>query len=411
MLEGYRLSSRHLFLSQNELFFLLHGHEEGLQEESKKYNLIEMFRFTFSTCYLARNSYWEHIAHYPTANLLEIRKIVQAEVAHIAPMDGQTYAYIINLSNNRTTVLYCCFPEKVMALAKSFNLWRLLPETLPYYRYLFDKVGVYRTKLNTLAFNNSEDKYNLVNDDISLYSELLIKVDTDTCSSLPIDRDSLESFSITMMEEATILEKSESENIFNKFNLLNVLDFTVQAIRRITGLVNKKGYLVRYVAIVFIALLLTFIVGKSAFLTWNHSHLTEKIAESKNAAVGSLKLSNELKVIKTDINKINRSIALQVSKSQLLKVLSHLVEKDSSLEFSVIDISTAEMQLRGVSNNASNLLTTLSNINGFNQVEFNSPPAGLKEGGERFFIKLRFDENVRDYEYVVKNELKSSVDE
>lgn len=392
------MSSRHLLLSQKGLFCFSFQQGDKIQKGDKKRNLIEALRFTCSTCYIARNLYWEHIVHYPTTNLFEVHKIVQAEVVHIAPIDGKTCAYIVNSSNNRTTVLYCCFPEKMIDTAKHFNLWRILPETLPYYRYLFGKAGIYLAKVNFSALNSDENKVGAIVDEVSPCSELLIKSDTELCSSLPVDRNNLDVFSVAMMEEATVIEKDEAEIIFNKFNLLNVVDFAAQAIEGITGLVNKKGDLARYMATVFIAFLLTFIIGKSAFITWHTNYLTEKVAGSKSAAVGSLKLSNELKKIKKDINKINTSVALQVPKAQLLTVLSSLVNKGNDLVFSTIDISPAEMQLRGISNNSANLLTTLSNIYGFNQVEFNSPPVTLKQGGERFFIKLRFDESIKKYQ-------------
>lgn len=402
-LKGYRLSSRHLLLSQSGLFCLSPQQGQKTQEEPKERNLIAKLRFSCSMCYIARDSYWEHITHYPTTNLIEVYKIVQAEIIHISPIKGQTYAYIIHLSNNKTTVLYCCFPEEIITAAKSFHLWRLLPETLAYYRYLHGKNGVYLSKLSLLTLSQSslniKSKENdFIRDEEPPCSELLIKIDNDICSSLPVDNTNLDMFSVAMMEEATVIKKNETEIIFNKFAPLNVLDFSVQAIKGITNLANKKGYLARYLATAFIAFSLTFIIGKSAFITWHNNHLTEQVAESKSIAVDSLKLSNKLKKIKSDISKINAALGLQVSKAQLLKILSGLVTEDNELKFSVVDILPTEMQLRGTIKNAATLLTALSNINGFNQVEFNSPPATLKQGGERFFITLHFDENVKQYQ-------------
>lgn len=379
--------------------FCLSLQQEGkAQEIPKQGSLINKLRFSCSSCYIARDTYWEHIAHYPTTNLLEVYKIVQAEIPHIAPIAGQTYAYLINSANNSTTVLYCCFNNKTIASAKSLKLWRLLPETLPYYRYLYGKVGVYLSKLELTLVNSDEIKQPSATDEKAICSELLIKSDAEHGSSLPVDRANLDMYCIAMLDEAIIIDEHETKAIFNKLNYLTVIDFAAQAIEGLSGLVNKKGYLARYLATVGIAFLLTFILGKSAFITWHNDYLIEKVAESKNAAVDSLKLSNQLKNIKIKINNINASLTLQVPKAQLLIVLSSLINQENNLEFYLVDISPAEMQLRGTSSNSANLLTTLSNIKGFNQVEFYAPPVALKEGGERFFITLRFDESIKQYQ-------------
>lgn len=385
-------------LSQSGLFCLSLENGGDVKEKSNKRNFIETIRFACSRCYIARDSYWEKITHYPTGNLLEVYKIVNAEVSSIAPIKGQTYAYIVNTASNKTTVLYCCFPENLLARAKSHRLWRLLPETLPFYRHFYGLSGVY---LSTISLTSAAEMTSRsgVEDDISARcSELLIKNDSNTCSTLPVNRDDLDTFSAVALEEATVINHNDMKSIFHKFTPLSIIDFTVQVIECVSGLVNKNTHLARYAAIASVTFLLTFIVGKSAFIAWHHSYLTDKVNQSKNAAAASLRLSNELKQVKLTVKKVNSAIASQIPKAYLLKILSDLVDEENSLKFSLIDILPTEIQLRGTSNNAANLLSTLANIDGFNQVEFNSPPASLKEGGERFFIKLQFDENVRQYQ-------------
>lgn len=388
------MSSRHVLLSLKGLFCLALQQEGGTEKEPTKRDLFESLRFICSTCYIARDSYWEHVAHYPTTNLHEIYKIVQAEIAHISPVDGQTNAFIVNSSSNKTIVLYCCFPEEIIITAKSYNLWRLLPETLPYYRYFYGETGVYSSTLNLSELSTNTDNNHTVVGDGSLYSELLIKNDADMFSSLPVNSDNLDMYSIAMREEATVITCNEKLKIFHKFNRLDVIDFIVQAIGGVKGIVSKNGYVARYITIAFIAFMLTFIVGKSAYTTWHYSYLTEKIAEAKSSAVGALKLSNELKIIKRDIIKINTSVTSQVSRFHLLNVLSDLIDKDNDLKYSIVDILSGEMQLRGTVKNSANLLMAIANINGFSQVEFSRPPVNIKEGGERFFINLHFDERV-----------------
>ncbi len=398
------MSSRDLLLNQSALFCLSLG-QECNSEGKRKEGIIARLRFSCSVCYIVRDLYWENIALYPTANLLEVYKIVQAEIENISPVAGRTFAYIVNSSKNSTAVLYCCFPEEIMARAKSYHLWRLLPETLAYYRYLYGKSGVYQVKLQLSSANIILNDENVSDGELTPCSEVLIKIDGDTCSSLPVNKAKVDMFTVAMMEEATVIKENETRVILNKFNFLNIIDLSVQSVHFIINIVNKKGYLARYVAIVLITFVLTFMLGKSAMITWHNNYLTEKVAHAKSIAVESLKLSNELKNIKSDINKINAVMELQLSKKKLLNILSGLVDKDNGLEFLTIDISPEEMQLRGTIKNSASFLTALSNVHGFDEVAFNLPPATLKSGLERFFIKLRFDRNIN------KNKMKSEFNE
>ena len=291
------MSSRYLLLGPNGLFRLFNKRDGKSQEKFKKHSLIDAVRFACSTCYIGRSLYWERITHYPTTNLLEVRKIVESEIDYISPVDGNTYAYIVNLSNKRTTVLYCCFPEAIVSKAKSYNLWRLLPETLPYYRYLFGKTGVYLSKLDlsALLINNKENNVEVC--DTSVSNELLIKNDGQNYSSLPVERENLDMFSTAMIKDADVIEQSNVEVIFEQFNSLIFIDLIAQVNEGIKGIVTKKAYLGRYFATVFLMALLTFIIGKSAFISWRHDYITNEITESKRAAVDSLAFSNQLKKI------------------------------------------------------------------------------------------------------------------
>lgn len=392
MLKGYRLNSRKLLLSQSALFYLPFG-EGSIGEENSKYALINRICFTSSLCYVARDSYWEQLVQYPTGNLLEVYKIIKAEVAFIAPVEGRTFYYIVNTSKDNTAVLYCCFSEKVIEKANQLSLWRIQPETLPYYRYLYGRSGVYLTRL-PLAFLKNRANEQVETGDQIPDSEVLIKIDGSNCSSLPVNKTKLDDFTAATIDEASIIEQDEVKLLFNKFNLFSLADFLGQVVQFLMNTLNNKGYLVRYLAIVFITFILTFIVGKSATLTWYNNYVNEQIASAKSSAVTSLKLSNELRDIKSDISKVNASLELQVSKKALLNILSSLVTEENELEFTVIDISQNEMQLRGTTKSSVDLLTALSNASGFDEVKFYSPPASLKNGLERFFITLRFDQNI-----------------
>ncbi|MBU2869359.1 hypothetical protein [Colwellia sp. E2M01] len=382
-----------LLLRQGSLFCLPFEKEEEGSKEHKD-DLITRVRFSCSLTYVARNSYWEGIVQYPTTNLVEVYKIVKSEIGNISPVSGHTFAYIINSSKKQTTVLYCCFSEEVIASAESLNLWRLLPESLVYYRHFYGKSGVYLANLNLLPVNHIIKEQNRSDNKLTQSSDILIKIDGDTCSSLPVDQTKADMFTAAMIDDAQIIEKSEIETVFNKFNLLKAIDFAVQCILFIINFFNEKGHLARYFSIAIVTFIFTFMLGKSAVLNWHNNYLTDKVADAKNVAAQALKVTNELNSIKSDIDKIDAVLALQLSKQKVLRLLASLVTEDNALVFSTIDITPGEIQLRGTVKNSANLLTALSKVNGFTEVEFNAPPASLKDAQERFFIKLRFDNNI-----------------
>jgi len=411
------LSSHHLLLGQNGLF-CLSSHQHLKKQQNN--NFIDKLRFHVSKCFIARDSYWENIVHYPTANIIEVYKIITAELPQVSPIKGHTYAYIVNLSNNKATVLYCCFSEEIVSAAKAHKLWRLLPESLPYYRYLFNKQGLYFSSVALTPFHYLTKKENgliqkdhgltkkesvlikersSIEDNAQHTSELLLKIEADKLSSLPVNKNNLDMFTTAMLAESSTLEKNDIHQLFNKFNPLNVLDFGHHVIEKVTQLVKKQSHLTSYVAIVLLTSILTFMIGKSLFLSWHESHLTQLIAESKVTANKSLKLSNELKKIKNDIDNINTNLAGHPPRTQLLRILITLVNKDNQLKFSTIDISPSQMQIRGTITNAASLLSALSKVTGFNQVAFNTPPATLRKGGEGFNIQLHFNDNITHYTY------------
>lgn len=394
--KGHGLSNHNLLLRQSNLFCISSTSNELLKEQS----LLNKLRFYWSTCYISREDYWEHITHYPTTNLMEVYKISKAELPYISPIDGNTYAYIVNVSKNKTTVLYCCFSKKVIASAQSNKLWRLLPESLPYYRYFFDKKGIYHTCSNLTAFKDNKRPLNAVNIETEEASELLVKIDNDNLSSLPASDMNADTLSIAMLEDAASIDASETQRILNKFSSLKILDFSFHVIEYFTLFTQNKSYLARYLIAFFMAFIFTFMLGKSAFLVWNNTYLTDVVAESKQAAAKSIKLSNQLKQVKSNIVNINESINTHLPKELILQVLVNIVNKDNDIVFAAINVSSEEIQIRGTAKNASALLNTLSKISGFKQVEFNTPPATLRTGEQRFNININFDNKLK-----ISNEL------
>ena len=341
-----------------------------------------------SICLLARDTYWERIVYYPTGNLFEVSKIISAEIQQASPTDGKTFAYIVSVSKRQTVVLYCCFSEQILIKAGSMNLWRLIPESLPLYRALFDQNGIYSATLSLYPFDRAETA--AIENQVSS-SQIILKIGESNLSSLPAESEELSVFSEVLLADASLIQAQESYALITKYQLLDAVDFIVQSTFTLKKLLHNKGNLAATVGKFMISLLLTFTLGKSAILVWQESTLKAEVAQDRAKATHSIGLSNQLKKVNTEIGLINTKLNEHGSKAQLLKLLHQVIDKDNQLEFSTINISPVDIVLLGTVKSAAELMATLSRIAGFNQVQFSSPPVTIKNVGERFNINISYN--------------------
>lgn len=400
ILKGYQVNKHPLFLSLNGFYHLSH-------QQQKDKTLTANWKLSSSECLISRDCYWEHITHYPTANIVEVYKIISAEIMHISPLKGKTYAFIINLSKSRTVVLYCCFSDEIITKAATYNLWRLIPETLPFYRSLFNDNKLYYTditispvKLSSGSIKHEVEHVepalldNALEPNKTLHHQLIIKVEANKLASFPQTSNVTIPLSESMIGDAQIINNTKYYQVLMNFRALDSLDFIVQITDKIKKTLIRNKHLSSVITMFCISLVLTFIVGKTALLLWQQDHLSNEITSEKANSVLSIRLSNNLKKAKIDINNINKHLSEHSPKTQVLRVLKSTINNDNKLEFKTINISPVDMQLQGTVNSAAALLADLSKIKGFYQVQFNSPPATIKNIGERFNINISYDQKI-----------------
>lgn len=389
-------------MNKQPLFLSLNGFHQLSHQQQKK-PLTANWKLSSSSCLITRDCYWEYVAYYPTTNIIEVYKIIAAEIDQISPFPGKTTAFIVNLSQNKAVVLYCCFLDTILAKAAPYNLWRLVPETLPLYRALFGDNKIFYTdatfsSVNIISANSEPEKSTSPTEKFEsnkqLNNQLIIKIDANKLASLPQNLDTTMPFSDAMLNEAQLIKNETYHKILTRYRALDVLDFTVQAADFIKNSFLHYKHLSSIASIFCVSLILTFIMGKSAFLLWQHDHLSNEISLAKANAFHSVGLSNDLKKIKLDIKNINEHLNEHGTKTQLFKLLKKLANNDNKLVFKTINISPAEIQLHGTITSAAALLADLSKIKGFSQVQFNTPPATKKDIGENFNINVVYDQQI-----------------
>ena len=389
-------------MNKHPLFLSLNGFYQLPHQQQKK-PITANWKLSSSTCLITRDCYWEHIAYYPTANIIEVYKIIAAEIDQISPLPSKTYAFIINLSQNQAVVLYCSFLDAILAKAASYNLWRLIPESLPLYRALFRENKVFYTdailaSVNINAANIEPEKSASPGGELEsnqkLNNQLIIKIAGNKLASLPQDSDATRPFSEPMISEAHLIDSDTHYQILTRYRALDALDFIVQTADYIKKSIIRYKHLSSIASIFCVSLILTFIMGKTAFLLWQHDHLSNEISLAKANAVHTIVLSNDLKKIKMDIRNVNQHLSEHSSKTQIFKILKELANNDNQLVFKTINISPAEIQLHGTITSAAALLADLSKIKGFSQVQFNTPPATNKNAGENFNINIFYDQQI-----------------
>ena len=372
-----------LFLSTSGLFRLPHNRQEQAQKGG--------WGASNALCIVSRDAYWENIAVYPTGNIIEVYKIIAAEINQISPLPGTTKAYIIETSKERTSVLYCCYSDQLIEKAKQFRLWRLIPESLPFFRSLGRENHTYLARATFAPVKIGENKTGSESS-TPLDHSLVIRANNNKLSSLPYNKQATPPFSDDIGYDNEIISDTRYAQIVTRFRLLSCLDFFSHIRDWLGAALLKNKHLASYSLALLTSLVLTFIIGKSALVTWQHNSLTNEINSSKSDAIRSIELLNMVRRQQTDITKVNNSLSNHGPKSLILSLISQ--HTNEATIFTTINISPADIQLRGTTDSATDLLNLLNKIQGFHEVSFSHPPATLKSGEELFNIYISYDQDV-----------------
>ncbi|GLX77585.1 hypothetical protein tinsulaeT_09250 [Thalassotalea insulae] len=374
-----------LFLGQTGLYQFI------FQQKDKRFDKLKS-KVNFSGLkekfFVSRDCYWEKVVYYPTGNLFELYKIINSEIIDISPINGNTSAYIINISAQRSIILYCCFTVETCERMKQLGIWYFIPETLAYYRALHENIGCYLCK-NSLSPLNGDN----ISEDI-ISNEVVIKVENDDLSSLSLNSKAGLRIVAPIFELSSEILTEELRHIICKRGMYDVIDFSAQLIVLAREKISGKKPILKNILLFSITALFTFVFGKSVFLNWEYEKLQQEISANRDKAAKAIQLSNQLKNAKLGFEKINQTINEHSSKVKILEILSQISNQDEKLIFQSINILPSEIQLQGIAFSSTELLTLLSKVKGFNSVAFSSPPVAIKEQGERFNISLLYDEKI-----------------
>lgn len=345
------------------------------------------FISSWQNYFVSREEYWEQVVSYPTPNVIELYKIIRAEIDIVAPIKGTTQAYIVNIDSDNSTVLYCCYNEQFMQQVNTFGLWRLTPISLPFYRRYYQSPSLLYLTIDLYRVNGATKDVETFHDRES-HESLLLKISNGSMSSLPCSDD--ESQFIAMKgEEANRLEEPEIDDALSKPSLLKYTDLISPLIKYFFHLKERWGNRTKYVLIFITCVFVSFNLGWSAFLIWQNSSLTDKVEEQREDANKAVNVVNKLNTIKADISKINHQIAQANSKVLLLAKLNELAESDDSLIIQSVEIYKNDVKISGVSANATDVLSILIRLNEFENIKFISPPSS--RGKDREFFNISFE--------------------
>ena len=381
-------------LKSNVMIFGANGISSSTENTSLKVESDGRLNFisSWQNYFVSREQYWEQVVSYPTANLIELYKIIRAEIDIVAPIKGTTQAYIISIDSDNSTVLYCCYNEQFMQQVNNFGLWRLTPISLPFYRsyyqspnLLYLTIDLHRVNSTTKDVETFHSREN--------HESLLLQISNESMSSLPCSDGDENQFIAMKGEEANRLDCLEIDEALSKPSLLKYTDLISPIIKYFFHLKERWGTRAKYVLIFIVAVFVSFNLGWSAFLVWQSNYLANKVEEQRKEANQAINIVNKLNTIKADILKINDQVAQTSSKALLLAKLNKLTELDDSLNIQSVEIYKNDVKISGLSANATEVLSILIKLNEFENIKFISPPSSRGKGREFFNISFEYKAN------------------
>ena len=381
-------------LKSNVMIFGANGISSFTENASLKVENDGQLNFisSWQNYFVSRDQYWEQVVSYPTANIIELYKIIRADIDSVAPIIGTTQAYIVSIDSDNSTVLYCCYNEEFMQQINTLGLWRLTPISLPFYRRYYQSPSLLHLTIDLYKVNNSTKDVEAFHD-IESQESLLLQISNESMSSLPCSNNNENPFIAMKSEEASKLDDSEIDEVLSKPSLLKYTDLISPLINYFFHLKARWGNKAKYVLIFIISVFVSFNLGWSAFLVWQSNYLANKVEEQRKEANQAINIVNKLNTIKADILKINDQVAQTSSKALLLAKLNKLTELDDSLNIQSVEIYKNDVKISGLSANATEVLSILIKLNEFENIKFISPPSSRGKGREFFNISFEYKAN------------------
>jgi len=282
-----------------------------------------------NVCIVERDAYWYAERHYANINIVDLPKIMKAEVKNIAPFSGSVFWKVKSFTTNKVTILYFVIPSQYM-------------EVISKHCQLIYPVGFDKPSMNALlTLDEKSESLNTVASNVKHVAESNIF--------------KLAGFYITKLKSKTA--KSQI-------------------------LTTKK------LAIFAASSVLFFTLASSLYLTLTLSYYQNKTTDNRAAVESALEIQRELKsksISKQAFDKFS------TDNRNVLALFSHLNLQDESYEIRRIHLHPKGIKISGTTTaSATNILSLLLNSPTVSEAKFSRPVSKNRAGDEVFEIEVVF---------------------
>ncbi|WP_076416922.1 hypothetical protein [Colwellia sp. UCD-KL20] len=289
-------------------------------------------------CLLERDSYWLAERRYNNINIIDLPKLIKAEIATIAPFPGRVFWSVKKLNSSQAIVVYIVVPIKY------------IEEIIGKCHFVYPK-----------DYNFSSLSSNAQN--------------LDPSSNLALD------LPIVQVEANTSFTED-----FKKTNIFNLAGFYL--FKNKDKINTKQKVSFKQLALIICASVTLFTVVSSVYLSFNLSYVESQIAENSSAVEQALKTQSELKV-KFESKK--EFEAFSKENKNVLAIFSHLNFKDEKYRIERLELHPKGFKITGTSEtSATNLLSILLNSPGISEAKFDRAVSKNRSGEDVFVIEVTF---------------------
>lgn len=295
----------------------------------------EKRRSIATVCLLERDVYWQAERHYHNITLLDLPKIMKAELRYIAPFSGHVFWQIKQLTTSKATVIYFALPEEYMAL-------------------------------------------------ISEKCQFIYPLNDGVSSELPIIEQRLNCKSVNADVARANLD-NQVEVVAQK-SILNLVGFRVPVPQNKVLVSQRLSF--KKLAAICVSSVLAFIILSFAYLSLSLNYYENKVADNAVAVEKALKSQRELRKKSQSKQEFD---AFAQENPNVLAILSDMSFDDEKYTIQRIYLHPKGVMITGTSeSSATNLLTLLVKHPAVREAKFARALAKNRAGEEMFVIEVVF---------------------
>jgi len=294
---------------------------------------IKEKRKSTHVCLLERGSYWQAERQYKNINIIDLPKLIKAEVATISPFPGRVFWKIKSFSSTQVSIIYVAVPiAYVELIAEKCNF--LYPLSL-------DNPTLSDT--SDLVFGLGGDNYSVTD-----YAQDIVDIKNKNLFTLA----------------GFYLFKNKAED------------------SKVQRLSLKKLILISITSVTF------FVVISSAYLGFNLNYLKDAALNNRTVVEQALKTQRELKIKFESKQELDQFFK---DNRNVFAILSQLSFKDEKYTIDRVHLHPKGFEISGTSEtSATNLLTLLLKEPSISEAKFSRSVSKNRNGDDVFVITAVF---------------------